>query len=179
MQRIPWWRLSVGVVLHWSCATMTIVTEHAPDAGFAHLTAYDWAPELGVSDPRVDTVRVARSIKAAIETVLGERGYDHRVADPDFVIDYHAVVEHKTIEAVARSHRPADELDLVSMGPDTRYCRELDEGTLVVDFLDPASGRVLWRGLARDEVDWRMSPTEIDQRIRDAVRRILERFPPN
>lgn len=64
------------------------------------------------------------------------------------------------------------------MGPDTRYCREFDEGTLVIDLLDPASASVLWRGLARDEVDWRMSPTEIDTRIRGAVRKILERFPP-
>lgn len=53
MQPMPPRYLWVGVVLLTGCATMTIVTEHAPDARFAHLTAYDRVPELGVSsDPQ-------------------------------------------------------------------------------------------------------------------------------
>jgi hypothetical protein len=178
MRNRRFYALTISAALS-ACATMAIITEHDPNAPLQAMRTYHWAQEhpLGVDDPRIDTARVHRAIRDAIDTVLQDGGYEPRTTNPDFVVDYHAVVEHRMVEALARIH-PGDETELVSVGPEEEYGREYDEGSLIVDFLDPETKRVVWRGLARDEVNWRLTPDEIDERIRKAVQKILSRFPP-
>lgn len=52
-----------------------------------------------------------------------------------------------------------------------------DEGSLVLDILDPRNGRHIWRGYAKTEVDDAAPPAARRQRFERVVRLILERFP--
>ena len=53
-----------------------------------------------------------------------------------------------------------------------------DEGMLILDVLRPEPAQLLWRGVARAVVDPGASPEEREARIRQAVRQLLEAFPP-
>jgi hypothetical protein len=56
--------------------------------------------------------------------------------------------------------------------------RTYDEGTLLIDVLEPGSQRLLWRGVGRAEVHRISDPAKREERLREAVAKILERFPP-
>jgi hypothetical protein len=53
----------------------------------------------------------------------------------------------------------------------------VDEGELAVEIVDPRSGRLMWRGLARAIVNDTDASGDRERRIKEAVQRILERFP--
>lgn len=55
---------------------------------------------------------------------------------------------------------------------------EYDEGVLFVDVVDAVGGHLVWRGVARRPIDEGATPTERDARVREAVERLLEPFPP-
>jgi hypothetical protein len=57
--------------------------------------------------------------------------------------------------------------------------REYDEGTLLLDVLQSGSGALLWRGSGVATVREKSTPEKRTKRINAAVKKILERFPPN
>jgi hypothetical protein len=62
-------------------------------------------------------------------------------------------------------------------GP-VRSSRQEREGTLTLDVVDAASNTVVWRGSAETALTGASDPRAREARVQDAVRRILERFPP-
>jgi hypothetical protein len=54
------------------------------------------------------------------------------------------------------------------------WARTYEEGTLVIDLVDQASHRLVWRAYARTEIRAPVS----DQKVRDIVERAFKAFPP-
>jgi hypothetical protein len=54
--------------------------------------------------------------------------------------------------------------------------RYLSEGTLVLDMIDASSGKVVWRGEARDATT--PAPRAIERMIDEGIAQLLEDFPP-
>lgn len=52
------------------------------------------------------------------------------------------------------------------------------EGTLVLDILDPKSNKLVWRGTANGRVPKNLSQQEKEQAAQEVVGKILENFPP-
>jgi hypothetical protein len=55
---------------------------------------------------------------------------------------------------------------------------QYEVGTLLVDFIDPATKRVIWRGTAQSRVNESRDPEERQALLRAAVERLLAQFPP-
>ena len=53
-----------------------------------------------------------------------------------------------------------------------------EEGTLILDFVDPALNEVIWQGSAKSVVDDSMDTEKREKHINDAVQKILDNFPP-
>ncbi len=51
-------------------------------------------------------------------------------------------------------------------------------GTLVIDVIDPASGALVWQGLAKGALLDMPSGDELDAYVDQVVRRTLQGFPP-
>jgi hypothetical protein len=51
-------------------------------------------------------------------------------------------------------------------------------GTLLIDIVDAASKKLVWRGTAAGAVDPGLTSVERDERIRQIVRDMLSHFPP-
>lgn len=54
----------------------------------------------------------------------------------------------------------------------------IDTGSLVIDVVSGADGRLIWQGWAEGQLDPSLSPEARRKRLEDAVKRILEQFRP-
>ena len=54
-----------------------------------------------------------------------------------------------------------------------------EEGTLIIDVIDPGENRLVWRGSATRVLDRAMTPERADEIVLEAVQKIFDRFPPS
>jgi len=162
------------------CSRITVTAEHDPAANFGALHTYAWrpGPQQGVGDPRFDSTLIDKRVRPAIDRVLAAKGY--QMAAPgtaaDFLVGYHAVVRQKTSgQTISRwyGYRVGG-----ARGGPQAYAHDYDEGTLLIDVIDPATMQLLWRGSGTRVVDPQASPEKREQRINEAVDQVLADFPP-
>ena len=161
------------------CATMDIATDYDPSADFSGFRSYAWMETRPrpTADPRIDSGLLESRVRGAVEAELAAKGYGKdEGGSPDFLVGYHAAVR--------------DRLDVYTMnnsygyrpgwgwGAADVYTYQYEEGSLVIDIVDAGSKQLVWRGRAQAEINRSAGPEERDARIRESVRRILERFPP-
>jgi hypothetical protein len=103
---------------------------------------------------------------------------------PDFLAAYHLLIDKR-----AQGHAPYYGYPYFSpwayygpgwYGPYGQdiYWREYESVTLLLDFLEPASGRLIWRGTAKDVLDLTETPAEQKRKLDATARFLLTRFPP-
>jgi len=182
--RARWIGLVMLFVLVMGCRNLAIHTDFDPTVGFASLQSFAWLepPEVEGADPFADNTLLRKRLRAAIEIALGARGY-RPVEDPeeaDFLATYSVIMEEDI--------RDNGSIGVGGYGGYRRYgfggvysspsIRVYQESTLVIDLLDPQSKDLLWRGWGTGIVGTR-DRMRSDERIREGVRRILDRFPPD
>jgi hypothetical protein len=134
---------------------------------------YDWVPgdQRPTGDPRLDNSPFFHEyLRASVEKRLAARGLERRTTSkPDLLLHYHASV--------------SQEIVLSGVNEPSGSCRDctmdvFDAGSLVIDFVDPRTNTLVWRGWAEgtiegviDNQDW------LEERIDDAVSRIVGRLP--
>jgi hypothetical protein len=186
----------LGVALG-GCSTMEISTDYNPSANFSGLRSYNWlpGPQGNPDDPRINNSLLDGRIRSAVESQLAAQGYEKQVSGtPDFFVGYHAAVEKKldviTIDDYyshasvgGPGYRPGSSLVYGHQGrtwggSSQTHVVQYDEGTLILDIVDPQTRKLLWRGSAQAEVNLSGSPEKKQEKVNEAVRRMLERFPP-
>lgn len=173
------------------CSTMEINYDYDPKANFAGLKTYDWLdePQKATGDPRVDNNTILKGrIHTSVDTALAARGFRKVSSDPDFLIAYHVSLDRRqsvqTLNSYygygpgwgygyGASYRPG----YWAGAPET-YVYEYEEGTLILDIVDPGSKALLWRGSAQDEVSFKSTPEKDQAQLDEAVNGMLEHFPP-
>lgn len=170
-------RLLVGLVVACcaACTTLQISTDYDPAADFSQWSTWAFADlRQATGDPRLDSSLVRSRILQALESELAVKGYSRAVGvAPDFLVDTHVALTREL--DVHTFHRGSARS---SWGASETLVREVERGSLVVDFLEPESQQLVWRGIAQARVDRRDTPAERSERIREAVRLMLQHFPP-
>mgnify|MGYP000367810285 CR=1 FL=1 len=174
------------------CSTIKVKNDFNPDVSFTELKSYEWMVETPkrTGDPRIDDNSLLQNrVKQAVESSLALKGYSKvNTGKPDFWVSYHATLDKRT---------RIDEINTYnqySPGWGWRYGRggsayggqyinerssyTYDEGTLIVDIINPENRELIWRGSATDTVNFSHSPEEKEQKINEAVEKLLEQFPP-
>ena len=162
-----------------ACATLSVQTDFVPDTNFAGYRTFALAsPDdaavtgpAGLSNPLMD-----RRIRNAIAGELRSRGYQEvEPGEATFLVAYHAAVEGKLdVQTVNNYYGYGWRGGYVN---DTDV-RPYDEGTLVVDVVDAGSEELVWRGTVKAEVDIDASAEKRDERLRDALQKLFDEFPP-
>lgn len=179
------------------CSMIDVSTDYDPSVDFARLTTYDWlpGPQKRTGNPRIDNPLLKKRIRAAVESQLAAKGYEKASADrADFLIAYHAAIHRRlSVESMNTDYgygsgRGWDDHRYGhgwgyhrawSSAPMSRtYTRYYDEGSLILDFVTPQTRELIWRGAAKAAIDEADSPNTKRERINEAVRRMLEQFPP-
>jgi uncharacterized protein DUF4136 len=173
-----------GTVMLVACSTapaMKVETDHDP-AKAAQLRSYrTYGVQPASSQGSVDDVAMGGAVVRSVDETLGSKGYRREASRPDFLVKWHVSIESRqrttTMDAPTfRDVRPMP--SPASPGVPVMVTRQYREGTLVLDVVDTGSDVVVWRGSAQAELVGSGDPLTRQARIQEAVRRILERFPP-
>jgi hypothetical protein len=169
----------VGVLLLTlgGCTQIRVHSDFDPRADFSRLQTYGWLPDLkATTDPRLDSALLDRRVREAVDRHLAAKGYrkvDHDA--PSFRVAYHVYLRRQS-QTVSEPIGPYSYRWWGGMGP--TYSYQYDEGSLLVDVIDPQSNALMWRGAATAIIDPRASVKEREERVDRAVASLLEKFPP-
>jgi hypothetical protein len=175
-----------------ACGGLKVRAEHDRSADFTGLRTYAWMPDSQETpgDPRVDNRDVDERIRAAVDRQLAARGYEHGPAESaDFWVTYHAALAGDLeTQTVNRSYDAAPGWSYGtgrggrygwSPGASGAYVPQYRKGSLIIDFVAPQTKTLIWRGSAEAKLEISTTPEEQERRLQDAVRRIIEQFPPS
>lgn len=175
------------------CSTMEINTDFDPRANFANLKTYDWLdePRKPTGDPRIDDNPILEGrIHTAVDRELDAKGFVRQSSGrPDFLVAYHVSLDkQRSVQHLndyygygpgwGYNYAPARRPGYYA-NPSSTYVYEYEEGTLILDIVEPEGRQLIWRGAARDEVRFSNTPAKEGAQINEAVKRLLKRFPPS
>lgn len=174
------------------CSTMRVTSDYDPAASLTTLRTYDWipGPVAKTGDPRIDDNLLDKRVHEAVDSWFVQNGYCKKTTESaDFWVGYHVTLDKKTKISDLNdyysyspgwgSHYGYRYLPYSTFGSPTRSVYQYDQGTLILDIVDPNTRKLLWRGSATDEVNLSSSPEKKREKIFEAVNKILEQFPPH
>ncbi len=177
-------RLLLGIVLVGlvgGCTQTIVSSQPAAKPAVSVLRTYAWGspPPITLADPSAEYSLVDTRIRHAVEQELGARGYTKTTSNrPDFLVAYQATLQ-KEPGVVSIQHPPQADADPVPLGP-TRasLARQYKQGVLRLSIMEPQSRTLLWQGSARTIISLTTSTEQREERLRDAVREMLQGFTP-
>jgi hypothetical protein len=153
-----------------SCSSLRIATDYDHAIDFTKYRTYRWAP---TKMPEPEGLRAAEHsllearIKRAADRELAARAFERREGGAtDLLVVFYASRRHR-VEIYPSYAYP----------PRWRAARAYHyrEGTIVLDFVDTRLDQMVWRGWATGVLG---DPEDAEERINEAVVKILQRFPP-
>lgn len=166
----------VGTVA--GCLALMPVSSHVERGiDFDGYRTYDWGPAdaLPVADERLSkNPFFVDEVHGAIDVELNSRGLVRATSQrADLLVHYHAAVTER-LEVASPAEQFRD-----CVGADCRpRVTEYDAGTLVIDLVDTASRRLIWRGWAEHRLeDMLDDPAQVRRRVQEAVTRIFATLP--
>ena len=167
---------AIAAVAVAGCATMIVSSHIERGIDFAEYVTYDWGPpdNLPVGDPRLDNNPFFQDhLQGAIEKGLATRGYERAVnGGAALLVHYHASVTQKV-----EVNEPDLRYGYCYGNCDARVI-EYEQGTLVIDVVDPRTNKVVWRAWAQDAMDGVIDNQDrLEKRVDESVMRMMERLP--
>lgn len=158
---------------------------------FSAYHSYAWlsADQEKTGDRRADSSTVDMRIRIAVGTQLRLKGYQALAEGrPDFYVAYHVGLKDSSPSISSQyysdgmaGHAFAHSADTRKSGGATPTINETPSyltGSLLIDIIDAASQKLVWRGTAAGEVDPGLTSQQRDERTKAIVQKILSHFPP-
>ncbi len=180
MRSLAW--LALFSTVGWlGCSGIHVTTDFDPSANFSDAKSYAWFDERsGVQGDRADvTSLLDRRVRSAVDAELQAKGLarvDKSAAK--LFVTYHLGVESKLDIDTINSGYGYGRYGRYGGIATTTTVREYQEGTLLIDLVDPSSKQLIWRGAGQARLREYSSPEEREQRVGEAVKAILADFPP-
>lgn len=162
----------IVVLIMGGCATISVNQDYDPAYDFTKLKTYGFIPIT--SEAGIDQLNADR-IGEAIKTNLNIKGF---------------TLAEKADFGVAIFFTKSTKTDITSYGYGYGYgyrgyggmggvdVHQYDEGTLVIDFIDTAENKLIWRGIGSGVISNNPSVEERTANVNNAVMQILDQFPP-
>ncbi len=159
------------------CSGVEVRTQYDPTAEYPRYRSYAWlatAPGVeqaaAVRDPAVRALVIG-----AVDRELARKGLARTTPDagPDFLVSVVGLSRDR-VEVREYGYAPSYLVGPGWAAPVAEVAR-YTEGTLLLDFVDAGTRRLFWRGTAAGALD---ATTDLQRTVDDAVRRMLEAFPP-
>ena len=128
----------------------------------------------GTYDPMVNNSITNRALRETVADALRNRGYGEVERNPDFVVAVYASAREKLdLTQWQFGYSAWPRWWWVGVPPQT--VRQYDEGTVVVDVIDPHSLDLLWRGTATAQLGEK--PEANTKELQKAATAIIDKFP--
>jgi|GEM_PF-385037 len=181
-------RISVTVqVLLLAAGCVSLQTESTYDlkADFSELETFAWLDneKLPGDHVRISNEAVQQTVRDTIEQTLVAKGYrTGETESADFVVSWVGAIEKKIKkEHLDHLYSPYGYGTLFrdeALNPEpARQITEYEEGTLIIDLLDPVNQRLLWRGTGVGRIVPERPPETALRNLAKAVVKILEPIP--
>lgn len=165
------------------CASMRVSSYVDRGTDFTRYRTYNWASSdrLSTGDPRLDNNPFFHErVQKAVDEQLASRGFEKMTSGtPDLVLHYHASVNQKldVSEADQKSGYATPPVGSGTRG-ETSEPYVYDAGTLLIDFVDARSNKLVWRGWAESSLDGVIDDQAwLEETVDKAVAKVLERLP--
>ena len=167
-----------------ACSGIPVSQDFEQGFDFSSLETFAWDAneddQWGVAD---SNELVDRRIRSAIENTLTSRQFSQAdTKQSDFLVLYNVVVDQRI--------RSDNVSGGVSMGRSTRgrhgsigistgsQIRTYEQGTLLIDVIDVASDKLVWRGTSSQALPDLSDPQRLTDHVNATVAAIFEQFPP-
>lgn len=134
-----------------------------PTVNFARYHTYEWV-SLPTAHP--DQL-IDKEIRRDIEAQLADKGLVPATGKPDIQVGYQISVD-----------RERQWNSWGTFGMATATSSIINIGTLGIDFFDPATKSLVWRGIGTKTIDPSGNPQKNMERLEKGVAKILKHFPP-
>jgi hypothetical protein len=186
------WGMAFVMLTLAGCATLDVHTDFDNRADFSGLKTFAWVPDMKQEskDPRIDNSLTDSRIREAVEKALTAKGYQKSDAgQPDFWVAYQAAIEEKldtrmtnfpysipSTRDIANGNFARD-LSWAHGGSQT-FLNQYEEGTLILDIVEPKDRKLMWRGTAKATLVAGQDPEKKEARLNEGIRKIFATFPP-
>lgn len=172
-----------------ACRTFNVRSDWDESVSFDGMRRFAWLepPVAEGADPFADNSLLRKRVRVAIETNLTGRGFESvaNPADADFLVTYGVVLDQKLrVNGGVTTYGGYGGYGgygrwPVGVGgsygaPDVR---NYQESTLIIDFLDPASKDLVWRGWASGILQTRDRDSG-QARFEAGIKAVLDAYPP-
>jgi hypothetical protein len=117
-------------------------------------------------------------IVSGVESALAKRGITPASGSPDVQVTYYLLISSgASTQEMGQFVQSVPEWGLPPLSGPTTSFRVIEQGSLVLDVLDPKSN-VVWRSVARGEIKLDRTPEERSRRLAELIQEMLAKFPP-
>ena len=170
------------------CSKIQVTTDFNPGTDFSQLKTYRWlsAQDNPGDDLRINNEFVIKAVRTAVDHELSAKGYRRDdTGQADFVVSWFGSIDKKLRPENINNYYARYGYGALYRNPNynpqpltSLNTIEYEEGSLVIDLLDPASNTLLWRGTGSSKLKENQSENQVTRNVHSAVKRILEGFPP-
>jgi len=160
-----------------SCSRIRVKRDYDDAFDFSTLKTFSWLerpekPFEYLTNPVANRKQLDNYVRETVTRELERRGYLKTVVKPDFLVTHILEVQEKLYVH--------DMSYTTDFRVDKSVALPYRTGSLVLDFVDPTTSRLFWRGPASSVVaDEQLDRYEVRQKVREAIKKILEEFPSN
>lgn len=168
------------------CRTFNVRSDWDEGVAFEELRRYVWLepPSSPGADPFADNSLLRKRVRGAIEANLTARGFEAVEAreQADFVVTYGVQLDEKLrVNGGGGFYGGFGGFGRWPVGYGTGIgttdVRNYQEATLIVDFLDPKSDELLWRGWGNGFLQTR-DRDRGQERFEAGIKAVLDAYPP-
>ena len=169
--------ISYLMVVAFGCSTFSYQYDYDPEVNYTGLKTFNWITLSVQKD--IYTLNDTR-IQEAVNAQLEVKGCKMTTDNPDFLIAMNVTKEEKTdIRTWNYGYGGRSMLYGDPFMSNTQFdVYQYEEGTFILDFVDPETMELIWRGIAQGELRNYSSPVKRYERIDEIVQKVLSNFPP-
>jgi hypothetical protein len=176
--------MALMITLLGACSGIPVSQDFEQGFDFSSLKTFSWdsneEDQWGLAD---SNELVDRRIRSAIENTLTAQQFNQvDAAKADFQVLYNVQVEQRINSSnvsggisMGRSSRGRHGSIGISTGSQVRT---YEQGTLLIDVIDVASDKLVWRGTSSQALQDLSDPQRLTDHINATVAAILKQFPP-
>lgn len=174
--------LALLVALSACASGVDVTTDWLPGVSFADMTTYTWIETDAHSN---DTFTHAR-IRASVDSAMASRGFRIGDSDADLAVGYKVTTDQqRSFSTVSTGWGTGYRWGWggrstvgVSRTTSTTRVNEWEEGTIILSLFDTGTKDMVWTGSATARLDPDRSPQERQERIDEAIEKMMRDFPP-
>lgn len=163
----------------WQCGSpVRVQFDYVKDQDFTPYRTFDF---LAVPAGQKIYEKAMRRVKTAVIDELESKGFEMQFQKPDFLVAIQVSVDSKVnINNWGYAYAPYDRYygGYSYWGVSSWDVYRYEEGTIVLDIIDPATMTMIWRGVAQRAIPPTTDSQRIQEIVQQAVSRVLYYWPP-